>query len=712
VDGYNVYRFDPNWGRFDPLNNAPIDALQFMDTTAESGVKYWYFVTVVSYSGLAGSYMQSPASDLVSGTWGTIALWMPDYNGVAGDIVRLRVSVADAWGLLSTDMKIRVTYDPSLLEPWSEVSTNDTVEKTVLTRDMSISYGVSNSMVYISASNPVSNHATLRILGCNLESSPNHPISISAKYNLDGGVDWDAINGYQNVNNGQQYRMDLGSLTGSTNAVLNVKELDTGIERRSDDASDFIKVYHGGDTLSILGVTDRDQLVSCLRPMVDTNLTVIVATNEVLYLFEMSATTNGGDWQDVIGYVEYNEGVSLKGEGHLFDILFQVKAGALTGSEQTNTFDYVLLKDQSGNALTVDYTDEAVFTVTNAYMLGDVNGDGLLTISGDFTLAMQIAVGHIVPTADQILAGDIDGDGVITKLDATLIRRIMLGLPVNETGMAPPALIGEGYVLSLGSFEGQTNGLVTVPLLIDKTIGVASVDARISYNSYLLTLQSVTNGPLTGDYGFASKAGDGYVDILISAPLEIVTSNGILAYLEFLVKPAAGIGTMSELSITRSDLGGTYGGKLDWKTGVTESNGVLWVVYGGGDSDGDGLTDYQEQHFDGSALYDPAGTDTDVGNPDTDGDRMKDGDEVRAGTSPLDSLDLLQMRSLTVESGNGFVVSWQSVEGMKYTISWATNLTSGFSPLVTNVTGLLPDNVHTDIVSGANSVFYRIDLEE
>ena len=57
-----------------------------------------------------------------------------------------------------------------------------------------------------------------------------------------------------------------------------------------------------------------------------------------------------------------------------------------------------------------------------------------MTVNEDFTLAMKIAVGQFEPTADQLLAGDIDGDGKITKTDATLIHRIAKGESVNENG--------------------------------------------------------------------------------------------------------------------------------------------------------------------------------------------------------------------------------------------------------------------------------------
>jgi hypothetical protein len=295
-------------------------------------------------------------------------------------------------------------------------------------------------------------------------------------------------------------------------------------------------------------------------------------------------------------------------------------------------------------------------------------------------------------------------------------------MPINELVVGPTGfglegrsllgLNGEGYQVSVGAFEVQTNGVVRVPVKVDKTTGVASVAVRLSYNSYLLTVVGVTNGPLTGSFGMQYTNGAGYVDIVISSATEISTTDGILAYVDFSVKAGTAVGTISELSITQSELGDQYGGELEWRTGIAESNGYIWVVYGTGDADGDGLTDYQEQHFDGSLLYDPGVRDTDAGNPDTDADGMKDGAEVRAGTDPLDVLDLLRMKGLMKVSGNQYEIRWQSVTGKQYVLDWSTNLVEGFIPLISNLVGVLPDNVYTDNYTGAGPAYYRVKVQE
>jgi len=144
-----------------------------------------------------------------------------------------------------------------------------------------------------------------------------------------------------------------------------------------------------------------------------------------------------------------------------------------------------------------------------------------------------------------------------------------------------------------------------------------------------------------------------------------------------------------------------------------ESNGVVWTVFGNVDSDGDGLSDYDEQYYDGSVVYEPGTSDTDVSNPDTDGDGANDGDEVLAGMSALDREELFRLLGVNYSLGAGseVVLTWSSVTGKQYTVSWASNLVDGFEVLESNIVGVLPDNTYTDVFLGTGPGFYRIEVE-
>lgn len=109
-------------------------------------------------------------------------------------------------------------------------------------------------------------------------------------------------------------------------------------------------------------------------------------------------------------------------------------------------FDNLTRDDLSGLVTAVlsaklydtDFTSEAfvsAFALPPEQLLGDVDGDGEVT-SIDATLIQRYLAGIRNLSDKQIKAADIDGDGVATILDTTLIQRYLAGIivkyPINE----------------------------------------------------------------------------------------------------------------------------------------------------------------------------------------------------------------------------------------------------------------------------------------
>ena len=93
------------------------------------------------------------------------------------------------------------------------------------------------------------------------------------------------------------------------------------------------------------------------------------------------------------------------------------------------------------------------------------------------------------------------------------------------------------------------------------------------------------------------------------------------------------------------------------------------------DSDGDGLTDFEEitglnepsSVLPGTTvLLDPGGNVTDPFNPDTDGDGFTDAEEALAGTDPNDEDDYLRFLAISALSPSETVVTWRSEVGREY----------------------------------------------
>jgi len=121
----------------------------------------------------------------------------------------------------------------------------------------------------------------------------------------------------------------------------------------------------------------------------------------------------------------------------------------------------------------------------------------------------------------------------------------------------------------------------------------------------------------------------------------------------------------------------------------------------GTDTDGDGLTDWEEINVHGS-------------NPnlaDTDGDGMNDGDEVIAGTLPTNAGSVLAITDCTATGGAGVVIRWKSISNRTYAISGSTALIANtWHVLSSGITAMPPVNVHTAAQAAAGA-FYRVGVE-
>ena len=122
-------------------------------------------------------------------------------------------------------------------------------------------------------------------------------------------------------------------------------------------------------------------------------------------------------------------------------------------------------------------------------------------------------------------------------------------------------------------------------------------------------------------------------------------------------------------------------------------------VVGLDDTDGDGLTDAEEDQIG-----------TDPLNPDSDSDGALDGSEVAAGTDPLDAASKFQLLELIRESGT-VIATWTTVPGMHYTLQASPDLSDGNWTDVSSGIAVGATMNSTDIGAVGMARFYRVVVD-
>jgi hypothetical protein len=123
------------------------------------------------------------------------------------------------------------------------------------------------------------------------------------------------------------------------------------------------------------------------------------------------------------------------------------------------------------------------------------------------------------------------------------------------------------------------------------------------------------------------------------------------------------------------------------------------------DSDGDGLPDDWEMAHFGSLAH--------AGNGDPDGDGVSNVNEYRAGTDPNDPNSCFAFIQIAPHPQGGIEVKWSSAAEKSYVIQRSSNLSTGFTNIVTGQVATAPLNTYHDATAtGAGPFFYRLQIEQ
>ena len=206
---------------------------------------------------------------------------------------------------------------------------------------------------------------------------------------------------------------------------------------------------------------------------------------------------------------------------------------------------------------------------------GDVNGDGIVT-SADITVLYNFFLNN---DSSELVNGDVSGDGEITSADITYVYNILLGVPniVN-----PPAPVTEytvnGVTFKMVDVEGGT-----FIMGIDQHIGSAYPPHEVTLSSYSIGQTEVTqelwvavmgsNPSYCNEYGNAdvhSNHATWDAGINLQRPVEYVNYGDCLAF-------CAKLNEMTGLNFRIPT-------EAEWEFAARGGNKSQGYVYAGSDS--------------------------------------------------------------------------------------------------------------------------------
>ncbi len=275
---------------------------------------------------------------------------------------------------------------------------------------------------------------------------------------------------------------------------------------------------------------------------------------------------------------------TLHGEGALFYLLFKVVG---TGGQQTelkfNVNETMFREKGAALSLPLHLEDTGLFTVSDCYFLGDV--DGNCKVEGaDAQLTLEIAVGNLIPTKKQRNAADVDADGDILSNDAALVLKLAAGetLAPKPSGTERRSLRSDPVTVSLpDNLTVARNGNTWVPVNISDASGVMGSYIVINYDPALVSAQDVRTTSMTDGFDWTmNNKQSGQVRIGMSATKGEGITSGSGALVEVKFTGMDGTSGTSPLVMAAAHLNDTY--SRDFKTSalqipVTLTDGALKV---------------------------------------------------------------------------------------------------------------------------------------
>ncbi|MEM7348035.1 MAG: PKD domain-containing protein, partial [Chloroflexota bacterium] len=208
------------------------------------------------------------------------------------------------------------------------------------------------------------------------------------------------------------------------------------------------------------------------------------------------------------------------------------------------------------------FLDDGVFQVSNNYILGDLNGNGVVE-SIDAYIALRIAIGRLSPTLGQLYAGDINGNGRIDVGDASMIfYYVTYGQwPLNSSGSSPLlAQTDTPVTLSIDNVAGQPGSTVQTTIRAENLTEWAGGKFVITYDPSVIN--KIVGVSATGlASGLTVEVNDdqaGQLQIALASDTPI-TGSGALLTISLEIAANTTIGDQSPLVLAEAELNDVSG---------------------------------------------------------------------------------------------------------------------------------------------------------